>query len=87
MSERFTGLVQAEAVSPELAAALSMRPVPGSRYRVTVERVEETDDEKRAALRAAIRKGRDEIATGLAESGETVFADLHAEFFPDSPYT
>lgn len=84
MSERFTATVQAEAVSPELAAALSMRPVPGSRYRVTVEEVEETDEEKRAALRAAIQKGRDEIAAGLAIDGETMFAELHSELFLDS---
>ncbi len=79
MSERFTATVEAEAVSPELAAALSMRPVPGSRYRVTVEEVEETNDEKWAA----IQKGRGEIAAGLAVDGETAFAQLTAENFPD----
>ena len=82
MSERFTATVQAEAVPPELAAALSMRPIPGSRYLVTVEEVEETDDEKRAALRAAIQKGRDEIAAGLSIDGKEAFAKLAAKHFP-----
>jgi predicted transcriptional regulator len=84
MSERYTGTVPAEAVSPEIAAALSMRPVPGSRYRVTVEQVEESDEEKWAALRAAIQKGRDEIAAGLAIDGEDVFARLRAKHFPET---
>ena len=85
MSERYTGVIQAESVPPELAAALFMRPVPGSLYRVTVQEVEETDEEKRASLRAAIQKGRDEIAAGLAIDGKTAFAELRAEFFPDRP--
>lgn len=84
MSERFTATVQAKALSHELTAALSMRPVPGSRYRVIVEEIEETDEEKREALRAAIQKGRDEIAAGQAIDGETMFAELRAEFFPDT---
>lgn len=83
MSERFTATVQANALSHELAAALSMRPIPGSRYRVIVEEVEETDEEKLAALRAAIQKGRDEIAAGQAIDGETAFAELAAKHFPD----
>lgn len=84
MSERFTATIRAEAVPPELATALSMRPIRGSRYRVTLEEVEPTDDEKRAALRAAIQRGRDEIAAGQAFEGEAMFAELRAEFFPDT---
>lgn len=83
MSERFTATVQAEALSSELTAALSMRPVRGSRYRVTVEEVEETDDEKRAALRAAIHKGRDDIAAGRFIDGKAAFAELAGKYFPD----
>jgi hypothetical protein len=83
MSERFTATVQAEILSHELASALSMRPVRGSRYRVTVEEVEETDEEKRAALRAAIQKGRDEIAAGHYLDGEAAFAELAVKHFPN----
>lgn len=83
MSERFTATVQAEALSRELTAALSMRPVRGSRYRVTVEEVEETDEEKRAALRTAIQRGRDEIAAGHFVDGKAAFAELAAKYFSD----
>ncbi len=82
MSERFTATVQAEALH-ELALALSMRPIPGSRYRVIVEEVEETDEEKLAALRGAIQKGRDQIAAGQFIDGETMFAELRSELFPE----
>lgn len=82
MPERFTATIQAEAVPRELADALSMRPIRGSRYRVTVEEVEETDEEKRAALRAAIQKGRDEIAAGHTIDGEAAFAQLATKHFP-----
>jgi hypothetical protein len=82
MSERFTATVQAEALH-ELALALSMRPIPGSRYRVIVEEVEETDEEKLAALRAAIQKGRDQITAGQFIDGETMFAELRSELFPE----
>ena len=84
MSERYTGTIPAEAVSPEIAQALSLRPIPGSRYRVTVEAVDETDEEKRGALRAAIQTGRDEIAAGLAIDGEDVLARLRAKHFPET---
>lgn len=84
MSERFSATIPAESVPPELAATLSMHPIRGSRYRVTLEEVEETDEEKRAALRAAIQRGRDEIAAGQVIEGEAMFAELRAEFFPDT---
>ncbi|MDO8605454.1 MAG: hypothetical protein Q7R40_02855 [Phaeospirillum sp.] len=83
MSERFTATVQADALSHELAAALSLRPIRGARYRVTVEEVEESDEEKRAALRAAIQRGRDDIAAGRVIDGETAFAQLAAKHFPN----
>lgn len=82
MSERFTATVQAEALH-ELASALSMRPIPGSCYRVTVEEVEATDDEKLAVVRAAIQKGRDEIAAGHFVNGGTAFTQLAAKHFPN----
>ena len=82
MGEHFTGTIGAEVVSPELAAALSMQPVPGCRYLVTVVQIEETDDEKRAALRAALQRGRDEIAAGHFVEGEVAFAELAKKHFP-----
>ncbi len=84
MSERFTATVQADALSHELAAALSLRPIRGARYRVTVEEVEESDEEKLSALRAGIQRGRDDIAAGRVIDGETLFAELRTEFFPDT---
>jgi hypothetical protein len=84
MPDRVTGTVHAEDFPPELAAALSLRPVRGSSYLVTVVEIEQTDEEKLAALRTAVAKGRAEFAAGLGIDGETMFAELRAEFFPDS---
>ena len=60
-----------------------MRPIHGARHRVTVEEVEESDEEKLAALRAAIQRGRDDIAAGRVIDGETAFAQLAAKHFPN----
>ena len=84
MPGRVTGTVQAEDFPQELAAVLSLHPIPGSRYRVTVEEVEVTDEEKLAVLRAAVTKGREELAAGLGIDGETMFAELRAELFPET---
>lgn len=75
MSERFTATVQAD--------ALSLRPIRGARDNITVEEVGESDEEKLAALRAAIQKGRDDIAAGRVIDGETAFANLAAKHFPN----
>lgn len=84
MPQRYTATVQAEALSPELSAALSLHPTAGSRYRVIVEEVETTDEEKLAALRSAVAAGRAEFAAGHGIDGEVMFAELREEFFPGS---
>ncbi len=84
MPDRVTGTVQAEDIPRELAAALAMHPIRGARYRITLEEVEATDEEKLATLRAAVAKGRAEFAAGLGIDGEAMFAELRAEFFPDT---
>lgn len=83
MRQRATLVIQAEKLPKEFAEALSVRPVHGSRLRITVEELEEPDEEKLANLRAAIQKGRDEIAAGKFLDGETAFEKLRAEYFPD----
>ncbi len=83
MSERFMATVQAEALSRELATALSMHPVPGSRYRVIVEEIDETDEEKQAMLRAALQKGHDDIAAGRFIDGKASFEELAEKHFPN----
>jgi hypothetical protein len=82
MRQSATLAFQAEELPKELAAALAERPVSGSRYRVTVEEVEATDEMKLAALRAAIQKGRDDIAAGKVIDGEAAFAELRDKYFP-----
>ena len=82
MFERYTTTVRAEALSPELAAALPQRPVAGTRYRVTMEEVEETDDEKRETLRAVLLQRRAQVAAGQCVDGEAALAALHAKHFP-----
>lgn len=84
MPHCITGVIQAEDLSPEVNAKLTGRPILGARYRLTLEEVEETDEEKLAALRCSIQKGRDEIAAGLAIDGEEVFSRLRAKHFPET---
>ncbi len=84
MADRITGTVRAEEIPADFAARLTHRPALGTRYRVIFEEIEETDEEKRAALRAAIQRGRDEVAAGQVVDGETMFAELRAELFPDT---
>jgi hypothetical protein len=79
MRQSATLTIQAEKLPKEFADALSARPVLGSHYRVTVEELEESEEEKLAALRSAIQKGRDEVLAGLAIDGETMFAELRKE--------
>jgi len=82
MPGRIIGTVQAEDFPSELAAALSVRLVRGSSYRVTVEEIEATDEEKLTALRAAVQRGRDDIAAGRCAEGDEAFARLSQKHFP-----
>jgi hypothetical protein len=52
---------------------------------MTAVKIEETDDEKRAALRAALQNGRDEIAAGHFVEGEVAFAELAEKHFKKAP--
>lgn len=70
--------IPAEHLPPEFRAKL--RPIPGTRYRVTVEEIEETDAEKLEALRADLQKGRDQINAGLGVPAEKVFEELKKRF-------
>lgn len=76
-------LIQAEKLPKEFAEVLTVRPIQGSRFRVTVEELEESDEEKLTALRAAIQEGCDDIAAGRVLDGDTAFAKLRDKHFPN----
>lgn len=82
MAEKVTATVRAEELPPEIRAKLRGHAVPGARFRVTAEPVEETDEEKLAALRADLQKGRDELRGGLGIDGDEVFTRLEAKYPP-----
>lgn len=76
-----------EVSAADLPAAISRqlpggRAVPGGRYRVTVEDVD--DVAKLAALRADLNAGREQLRAGLGIDAETVFAELEADDRDDS---
>lgn len=79
---KVTAELPASEVPPALARQLpGGRPIPGLRYRVTVEEV--TDEEaKLAALRADVQAGLDELRAGLGIDAEEVFAELEADSDP-----
>lgn len=77
---KITADLTASEVPPKLAHQLpGGRPIPGVRYRVTLE--DQPDDEaKLAALRADLQLGRDQLRAGLGIDGETVIARLRAKY-------
>ena len=83
MAERFTATVAGETLSPELATALALQPTRNARYRVIVEEVEQTDEEKRNSLRAAVQQGRVDVIAGRKLTGQEAFESLKAKHFPN----
>lgn len=76
---KLTATVTANHIPPEFANQLpGGRPIPGTRYRMTLEEQDET--EKLATLRADLQEARDQIAAGLGMDGETVLARLRAKY-------
>lgn len=76
---KFTADVPASHIPPELAHQFpGGRPIPGTRYRVTVE--EQDDQAKLATLRADFQEARDQLKAGLGMDGETVLAKLRAKY-------
>ncbi len=83
MRQSATVMIEAEKLPKEFASVLRERPALGAHLRITVEELEESDEQKLVALRAAIQKGYDEIDAGLAIDGETMFAELETELFSE----
>lgn len=78
MPIRATETVPAEHLPPEFRTKL--RPIPGTRYRVTAEQIEETDAEKLEALRADIARGLADVRAGRVHSHDDVFSTLKAQY-------
>lgn len=75
---KLTANVPANHLPPELSRQFpGGRPIPGTRYRVTVEEMDEA--EKLATLRADLQAARDEMRAGLGIDAADVFAELRAE--------
>lgn len=78
---KITADLSASEVPPKLARQLpGGRPIPGARYRVTLE--EQDDDAKLAALRADLQAGRDELRAGLGIDGREALAAIRAKYAP-----
>ncbi|HYH20225.1 MAG TPA: hypothetical protein VD995_16570 [Azospirillum sp.] len=80
MPAKMTATVRGEEIPRSLAVRLPEHPIPGMRYRMTLEPVEETDEEKLASLRADLQEGRDAIRAGRVVPADTVFARLLAQY-------
>ncbi|MBI5121115.1 MAG: hypothetical protein HZA67_08925 [Rhodospirillales bacterium] len=76
-------IVEAGKLPKVLLEALEMPPLPNSRFRITIEEIEMTDEEKLAALRAAVQAGLADIEAGRLIDSEVVHAELNAKYFPE----
>lgn len=83
MRQSATVMIEAEKLPKEFSDVLKERPVHGSHLRITVEELEESDEEKLTALRSAIQKGCDDIDAGRVLDGEKAFALLRDKHFPN----
>jgi hypothetical protein len=82
MRQSATVMIKAEKLPKEFAGMLKELPIRGSHLRITVEELEESDEQKLMALRAAIQKGCEDIAAGRVIDGKTAFNKLRDKHFP-----
>ncbi|HEY0836794.1 MAG TPA: hypothetical protein VGE72_22985 [Azospirillum sp.] len=82
MPAKVTAIIRAEELPKSVAAQFPKYPIPGTRYRVIAEPVDETDEEKLAWLRAAVAEGMAEADAGRLLDEDEVFSMLQAKF-PD----
>lgn len=75
-----TTTILAEELPRAVAAALPFRPQAGTRFRVTVEPAEESEDERVQSLRDDIAVGMDDAEAGRTTDGEQVFERLIKRF-------
>lgn len=71
--------IPAAEVPPSIARKMPGGPIPGMRYRVTVEEIED-DAAKLAALRATIADRLAQSKAGEGIDADEVFADLRQRF-------
>ncbi|CAO3421135.1 hypothetical protein [Azospirillum endophyticum] len=77
---RVTTIVQAEELPRAITGALPVRPPPGTRFRVTIEPVEESEDERRQSLQADIAAGLEDADAGRITDSEKLFERLIAKY-------
>jgi predicted transcriptional regulator len=83
MKQDVSFIVEAGKLPKVLLEALAMPPLPNSRFRITIEELEMTDEEKLAALRTAVQEGLADIESGNVIDSEVVHAELKAKYFPE----
>lgn len=84
MPKRATVTLGGERLPLGFRPLLSARPLRAHRYRVTVEEIEETDDEKREALRATLAERFAEADAGKVVDGPTALQRIFNKHFPKS---
>jgi len=83
MPERVTVTLGGERLPSEFRSVLTARPLEARRYRVTVEELEETDDDKREVLRATLTARIGDMRAGAGIDGEEALTRLVRDHFPD----
>lgn len=81
MSERATVTLSGERLPSEFRPLLT-GPLTARRYRVTAEEIEETDEEKRTALRQTLTERFAEIDAGNVQDGKTALQAVYDKHFP-----
>ncbi len=81
MTERATVTLGGERLPSEFRPLLT-GPLAARRYRVTVEEIEETDEEKRVALRQTLTERFSEIDAGNVQDGQAALQEVYDRHFP-----
>ncbi|QCG98420.1 hypothetical protein E6C67_32705 [Azospirillum sp. TSA2s] len=77
---RVTATIQAEELPRAITAALPFRPPAGTRFRVTIEPVEESEEERRQSLQDDIAAGLEDADAGRTTDSERLFERLIAKY-------
>lgn len=75
-SSKVTATIPAEELPRAGAAALPVRPPAGTRFRVTVEAVDESEEERRQSLKNDVAVGLEDADAGRTTDGEMLFDRL-----------
>lgn len=77
---KVTATIPAEELPRAITAALPVRPPAGTRFRVTIEPADESEEERRQSLMDDVAVGLEDADAGRTTDGEMLFERLIAKY-------